>query len=492
MQRTLLQRLLEKGRVLSKTNETKLRAAIASLQEVLAGVAGGLPMNEAQRAQFQSAGIALLEAELSFDQRRQAVQKALRAGHSGRYCYVSEMFETWLVYECYDDTSDMLQLYKVSYVVDESTGVVTFGATTAVLARIVYEPIGTMQEAAAGGSGEMMRLVEGCMPLVEGALRRDGTVPIKIIQPGWGSSGYYPAEVLERDGPKVFTAGTHMYWNHPTVTESIERPERDLSDLAAVLTSDARWDADGAAGPGLYADAAVKQAYTEAVTDLAADIGVSINTSGRARMGDAEGRSGPIVEALVADPLSSIDFVTKPGAGGQILQLFESARHRPTPAASPATSTTQEGTNVTEQEAQALRESETRLQTENGRLREALLLREARDFVGATLAGRSDLLEATKTRIASQMAARVDALPMKDGALDQEAYKAKIEEAVTIEQTYLAAVGGTGEIHGMGGDSSGAGAGDTADLAALEAQLQASFASIGLSESAAKIAAGGR
>src|SRR4051812_17597596 len=38
------------------------------------------------------------------------------------------------------------------------------------------------------------------MPLVEQALRGDGTVQLKLIQPGWGTSGYYPREVLQRDG----------------------------------------------------------------------------------------------------------------------------------------------------------------------------------------------------------------------------------------------------------------------------------------------------
>jgi len=39
---------------------------------------------------------------------------------------------------------------------------------------------------------------------------------IKLIAPGKGSSAFYPAEVLKRDGPQVFKAGTHVYLNHPT------------------------------------------------------------------------------------------------------------------------------------------------------------------------------------------------------------------------------------------------------------------------------------
>lgn len=160
--------------------------------------------------------------------------------------------------------------------------------------------------------------------LTEKALRRDGTAPVKLIAPGWGSSGYYPAEVLERDGPTLFRAGTKMYWDHPTVTEEMERPEGSLRNLAAVLVSDARWDGQGPEGPGLYADAKVFEGYQQAVNEMAPHIGVSIRASGRAAQGEAEGRRGPIIQALTA--AASVDFVTEPGAGGKIVQMFEAAR----------------------------------------------------------------------------------------------------------------------------------------------------------------------
>lgn len=162
------------------------------------------------------------------------------------------------------------------------------------------------------------------MPLVEKAVRRDGSIPIKIIQPGWGSSGYYPADVLERDGPKVFTKGMHMYWNHPTQSEEAERPERSLNDLAGVLLSDARWESNGPKGPGLYADAKVFENYRGAVDDMAEHIGVSIRAMGKAQQGTVEGRRGPLITELTAG--RSTDFVTAPGAGGEIITLFEAAR----------------------------------------------------------------------------------------------------------------------------------------------------------------------
>ena len=53
---------------------------------------------------------------------------------------------------------------------------------------------------------------------------------LKLIAPGKGSSAFYPAEVLKRDGPKTFTKGTHIYINHATSAEEAKaRPEGRLA-----------------------------------------------------------------------------------------------------------------------------------------------------------------------------------------------------------------------------------------------------------------------
>lgn len=479
MHRTLLQRLVEKGRALSRKHESHLRTAITQIEAVLASVADGMPINESQRQQFNAAALALIEAELSHDQQREAVQKALRAT-TERYPSIMEMYDTWLVYELYNADTDLLDLFRVSYLIDEQ-GNVTLSQPIAVRRIVSYEPVSGLSESARGGDGTI-RLVEAAVPLIEKSIRRrDGTVPIKIIQPGWGSSGFYAPDVLERDGPTVFTAGTHMYWNHATESELAERPERDLRDLAAVLESDARWEANGPDGPGLYADARVKQGYAAAIEDLAENIGTSINTGGTGRIGEAEGRNGIIVESLIGDPFTSIDFVTKPGAGGKILQLFESARPRPQQP--------QQEVIVTEQEATQLRESNSGLQSEVARLQVELRTQEAKGVVAEHLATKTTLLEATRQRIAQQMAARTD-LPLVEGAIDRAAYITQIEAAIAIEEAYLAAVSGSGQITGMGG--SGPVDTQTVDSAALQTSLTESFSLLGLSESAAQDAARGR
>lgn len=160
-------------------------------------------------------------------------------------------------------------------------------------------------------------------PLSERAVRRDGSISLKLIEPGWGSSGYYGRPVLERDIPRIFPAGTHMYWNHPTATEDMERPEGDLRNLAAVIISDPIFLENGPEGPGMYADSRPFSGYAETIDEIGEHIGVSIRGMGRHTTGEAEGKTGRIVTEIVAG--KSVDFVTAPGAGGAIVQIFESA-----------------------------------------------------------------------------------------------------------------------------------------------------------------------
>lgn len=171
----------------------------------------------------------------------------------------------------------------------------------------------------AGAPGTVLR----SQPIeIDEALRSDGTVPIKIISPGWGTTGYYPADVLERDAA-VFAKGTHMYLDHPSMSEAIDRPERSVRDLAAVLATPGRWVPDHPKGPGIYAEAEVLDTFRPVIDQLGPHIGVSIRAAGTGKQGTVEGRSGTVVEALTK--AHSVDFVTKAGRGGQVLSLLESA-----------------------------------------------------------------------------------------------------------------------------------------------------------------------
>jgi len=340
------------------------------------------------------------------------------------------------------------------------------------------------------------------MPLMEKAIRRDGTIPIKIIQAGWGSSGYYPADVLERDGPKVFTKDMHMYWNHPTLTEETDRPERSLNDLAAVLVSDARWNKNGPKGPGLYADAKVFEGYQKPVDNLAENIGVSIRAMGKAQQGTVDGITGPVITELTAG--KSVDFVTAAGAGGEIITLFEAARvvrtdetktgqvpaDEATASVASSESTTEEDMDIQKlnETVATLQTSNEALATQNARLSESMALRDAKDMVEEALKAITTLPDVTKARLIKDLAKNP---PMKEGALDKEVFAERIQEAVKAEVKYLEQVAGIGSIRGLG-ESQGNEHDEEGDEKKVEESLAESFSALGLSETRAKIAAKGR
>lgn len=132
-----------------------------------------------------------------------------------------------------------------------------------------------------------------------------------------GSSGYYPAAVLERDGARAFPAGTQVYLDHPTESEEWERPERSMRDLAGVLTEDAFFDANGKDGPGLYGPTQIFPSFQEDVEAWAPHVGMSIRALGLVDENDQ-------VTELVRG--QSVDIVTRAGAGGRLVEMTESAR----------------------------------------------------------------------------------------------------------------------------------------------------------------------
>ena len=290
--------------------------------------------------------------------------------------------------------------------------------------------------------------------LIEKSVRKDGTIPVKIIAPGWGNTGYYPEEVLERDGPKVFEDGTKMFWDHQTDEELAARPEGSLRNLAGELVGDARWESSNPLGAGLYGDAKVFSGFQGNVDELAPHIGVSILGAGKAKDGEAEGKEGKIIQEIIA--ARSVDFVTMPGAGGQILQLFESARADTThtgeddmkevemlkEALQQAKDALKEATETTAEAEKAKTEAE----DENAKLKEAVLLREAKDFVSGKL-GEVELPDMTRDRLVKSLSKNP---PVKDEALDEDAYTKGIDEAVKEHVEYLEGIVGFGRIKGMG------------------------------------------
>lgn len=61
----------------------------------------------------------------------------------------------------------------------------------------------------------------------------------RFLSAGQGSSGYYPAEVIERDAKAAWPVGTHVYLNHLGEGESWERRgSHDIKDLAGVTVGE--------------------------------------------------------------------------------------------------------------------------------------------------------------------------------------------------------------------------------------------------------------
>lgn len=405
------------GRVLSKANENKIRAAFDALKSIL-GLLENDPDEEA-------------EPEQEAAEARRSLSEAANLGNwleARLHLMFTEIADN-LFGEGKVTREERISLSSAIGAALDAFNAAVLDAAPGVYVRPPWQdPPAEADMAEAAVQTEFI-------PLVEKAVRRDGTIPVKLIAPGWGSSGYYPGEVLERDGPQVFRKGTQMLWDHPTASEEAERPEGSLNDLAAELVSDARY-ADGPAGPGLYADAKVFGPYREAVDELAPHIGVSIRALGRAVQGEAEGRKGPIIQQLTA--VRTVDFVTQAGAGGKVIEMFEAARlsrHAPQ----------QEDESV---DTKQLQEAVARLEQENARMKEALLLRDAREFVRQELAA-ATVPDVTKQRLVEQLSA--NPAVAEGGELDRDAYRTRIAEAVQAEAEYLAQAVPTGKVVGMGG-----------------------------------------
>ena len=143
---------------------------------------------------------------------------------------------------------------------------------------------------------------------------------ICLIKPGKGSSAFYPAEVLKRDGPKVFKAGTPMRIDHPTRAEEAARPEGSVKDWGAVLEADAFWDDNGKAGAALYGRVKPFSDHVHQIHEKGPYAGVSIRANGDAVMesGRMKMRDGlPVLAALTS--AEGVDMVTRAGAGGMFL-----------------------------------------------------------------------------------------------------------------------------------------------------------------------------
>lgn len=301
----------------------------------------------------------------------------------------------------------------------------------------------------------------------------------------WGSSGYYPREVLERDGPNVWPENTQIYLDHPTEREDWERPERSVRDLAGKITSTPVYESDG-----LYADVEFYAHTAPVLEAIWGDVGMSIRASGTTESGKRDGRTGPIITSL-SEGLS-VDVVTRAGAGGKLVALLESARgeSRPnTPASAPAEedhihSETKEAAAMADEITDTSRVDEAdsqkptppnsgggngggseleRLRTENAELKAEIARLKAAKAKEARRAEVANVVEEAFDGVDPGMVKDllIDRLAESDATGDD-----LIKEARMFAEDYKTKTAGTGQVRGLGESRP-----TTTDTTATESEL---------------------
>jgi hypothetical protein len=154
-------------------------------------------------------------AGVSVSELQDAVRVALREKHPrvDAYVWIAELYDDHVVYEVnprnrLGDETGRTRYYSAPYTMETLPVVkAAVGEAVEVVRKITFVPVNNNvageSQAEAELSSELTDLIESAA----GASKRE----VKIISPGWGSSGYYSPEVLKRDGPAAFAAGTHTH-----------------------------------------------------------------------------------------------------------------------------------------------------------------------------------------------------------------------------------------------------------------------------------------
>jgi hypothetical protein len=338
------------------------------------------------------------------------------------------------------------------------------------------------------GENEDISIEESAVALAESAgMDDDGIInDACLIQPGWGTTGYYGSDVLTRDA--ALFAGAQMFVDHPTTVEEAQIPERTLTKLAAVVAGTPTFKESGWKGPGLYAPVKVFSDHRTALKEKAPYIGLSVYGSGKAKIGEVAGRKGKIIEAFTK--VRSVDFVTVAGAGGALMPILESVRetHESTNGQAGQVDPGSKFQNVNlktltldqlkearpewfngevaieikesnvkelnstlennqNPEVQQLRETVTKQNTTILKLQEKEMIREASNIVTGLVAG-AKVPDITKARLNKTC---VITPLTESGELDVTKLTESVNTAIAEAEKEYAAIVGSGKITGMGG-----------------------------------------
>lgn len=258
-----------------------------------------------------------------------------------------------------------------------------------------------------------------------------GRYRIRIIAPGRGSTGMYTAPNLAESAP-LFVPGTHMFFDHQTMTEDWERPERSVRDLAGVFESGAEIMPDGS----LEADIKVYPSVNGIIRERWADIGVSIN-------GWSVEEIGPDGVVPVLAGIQSVDFVTRAGAKGAVLEVLESdgrwrVKNPPTPS-NPTNRTQEEQAVKPEEIVKAV--SEALAAAMPAAIKEAAALLAA-DQEKKVAEAKKDETPAVDPYEAAAKVAEAEDLPKEARVRVMEAVKrgAGVDDAIEAERAYIKAI----------------------------------------------------
>lgn len=448
-------------------------------------------------------------ADLSMEEIKEKISNQIQKelAPANAFPWVEETHQDYVIVEVNSRDGSESSFYEYEYEVmdDES---IQIGEPYEVEKVVTWEPV---EEEGGMEAVESKMEIEGkFIPLVESAKKpfidKNGKTKIKLIEPGWGESAYYPAETLARDC-KIFE-GAKMYWNHPTPEEEKERPEGDLNNLAGIISGKPKYEESGPKGAGVYAEAEIFENFRNPLEELAPHIGVSIRAGGKAKTGKVDNREGKIAEAITHK--KSVDFVTEPGAGGEIIPLFEAAGRgeydkfkesrkneeveKPMKLEKLTLEELKEArTDLVEELKTELGEIEgneelKEAQRKIGKLEEKLMLREASTFIKDILS-EAKLPKKTKTRLFSE--ALNDTPTNKEGEVDKEKLKESTQELIKEAQEEIKEAMGGAKIKGMGESEDMFGS--EKDNDELEAELTESFTKFfNGDEGKGKIAALGR
>lgn len=142
---------------------------------------------------------------------------------------------------------------------------------------------------------------------------------VRLISAGQGSSGLYPAEMLEHYGPNAFPSGTQLFYDHLTESEEWDRRgNHSIKDLVGVTTTDAVFNGENSA---LEADVKFFPNASDFVREAYEHFDLSIEAAAYV---DEEG----VVEAIIPSPRNCVSLVPKGGRDGKITALVESYREK--------------------------------------------------------------------------------------------------------------------------------------------------------------------